>query len=151
YSVTVSLSQNANNPFLVTATDAAGNVSGAATVPTIREDSIAPQVTAPANQAGNEGGTVSGVFVTATDAGGGSLTYSASSLPPGLAINPATGEITGTLTGQSVGNYTVTVNATDAASNTGSATFTWTVADVTTPTVTAPANQSSNEGDAVSG
>ncbi len=42
YAVQVSLAQNADNDFVVTATDAAGNVSAAADVPTITEDSPPP-------------------------------------------------------------------------------------------------------------
>ncbi|WP_149111519.1 Ig-like domain-containing protein [Limnoglobus roseus] len=42
YSITVPLTQDAANPFLVVATDAGGNVSVAAVVPPITEDSTAP-------------------------------------------------------------------------------------------------------------
>ena len=42
-------------------------------------------------------------------------------MPPGLAIDPQTGAISGTLTGQSAGTYAVTVSASDGT-NTGSAT-----------------------------
>jgi hypothetical protein len=107
-------------------------------------------VTAPANQNNDEGDAVTGVSASATGGNGNALTYGATSLPPGLSINSATGAITGTLTGQSAGIYSVTVTATDGT-NTGSSGFQWTVADVTTPSVTAPANQTNNEGDAVSG
>jgi hypothetical protein len=48
---------------------------------------------------------VTGVFVTATNPGGGSLTYGATGLPPGLAIDATLGEISGTLTGQAAGSY----------------------------------------------
>lgn len=46
FSIRVPLMQNAANNFVVTATDAAGNVSAAADVPTITEDSLGPAVTA---------------------------------------------------------------------------------------------------------
>jgi hypothetical protein len=150
YSVSVSLTPDTDHHFLVQAVDLAGNHSVAVVIPTIRQDSSTPVVTAPADQTGAEGDAVSGVLVTATDADSDSLTYSASDLPPGLAINATTGEISGTLGSSAPGTYTVTVAATDGA-NTGRTTFVWTVRDVTTPVVVAPADQSSNEGATISG
>ncbi len=60
------------------------------------------------------------------------LTYSATGLPPGLALDPTTGIISGTLTnnasqGGTSGVYTVTVTAQDKDNATVSQTFTWTV------------------------
>ncbi|ACB74442.1 putative Ig domain-containing protein [Opitutus terrae] len=66
--------------------------------------------------------------VTATES---PTTYVASGLPPGLAINSATGLITGTPT--QTGTYNVVVGATNAA-GTGTATITVVVADGTTQT-----------------
>src|SRR5262249_23484916 len=57
---------------------------------------------------------------------------------------------TGAFNGQSAGTYNVTVTASDGT-NTGSAGFTWTGKDVTTPGGTAPAHQTSTAGAAVSG
>ncbi|MDX1523497.1 MAG: Ig domain-containing protein, partial [Anaerolineae bacterium] len=54
------------------------------------------------------------------------LTYSATGLPPNLAINPSTGEITGTVAISSAGTYSVTVTVTDGAFNVDTA-FTWTI------------------------
>src|SRR5262249_1213734 len=88
--------------------------------------------------------------VSATDADGDSLTYSATGLPQGLTINSGTGEISGTLGGQSAGTYTVKVTASDGV-NSDSATFGWVVADVTTPHAPPPANQDSRAGDTISG
>ena len=45
YSVTVSLHSNSANRFLVTATDAAGNTSPVAIVPTITQNAVAPRIT----------------------------------------------------------------------------------------------------------
>ncbi|MFI1091773.1 discoidin domain-containing protein [Streptomyces sp. NPDC020917] len=51
-------------------------------------------------------------------------TYTATGLPPGLALSPA-GRFTGSATGK--GTFTVTVTARNTAGSTGSATFVWTV------------------------
>ena len=80
---------------------------------------------------------------------GATLTYRAASTdqatgtttagpPPGLAINPATGTITGTPTGDAAG-YTVTVTAADATGATGSAPIRWTIANHVT--VTSPGSR----------
>ncbi|WP_279349256.1 Ig-like domain-containing protein [Erythrobacter litoralis] len=60
------------------------------------------------------------------------LTYSATSLPAGLSIDPSTGAITGTIDnsasqGGAGGVYSVTVTATDAGGLSASQTFSWTV------------------------
>ena len=64
--------------------------------------------------------------IQASDTGSGAqLTYAAYGLPPGLAINPATGLISGTPT--TPGSYTVTVAATDATSASGATAFAWVI------------------------
>ena len=76
--------------------------------------------------------------IQASDTGSGAqLTYAASGLPPGLAINPATGLISGVPT--TVGRNTVTVTATDATSASGSTTFTWRVQVAGTLATVSPA------------
>src|SRR5262249_9091867 len=68
--------------------------------------------------------------ITATNATSTALTYSATGLPDGLAIDPDTGEITGTIdtTADSDTPFTVTITATDSIADTSaSQTFTWTV------------------------
>ncbi|MCE4224898.1 tandem-95 repeat protein [Methylobacterium sp. C25] len=62
---------------------------------------------------------------------GDRLSFTATGLPPGLAIDPATGVITGTLPNDPapVSHYTVTVTATDAAGASVSCSFGWTVSD----------------------
>lgn len=54
--------------------------------------------------------------------GAAPYTWSATGLPPAITINPSTGTLSGRL---SVGTYTVTVTATDAAGRAGRATATW--------------------------
>ncbi|RGE38557.1 tandem-95 repeat protein [Comamonas testosteroni] len=79
---------------------------------------------------------VSGAFtdVDASDV----LTYTATGLPPGLSLNPATGLITGTIDpsasqggtgGATNGEYTVVVTADDGHGGTTTQTFTWKVSN----------------------
>jgi hypothetical protein len=93
------------------------------------------------------GDTVS-VTVSATDDSGGTLSYSATGLPPGLTINSSTGAITGTIAVGADTNspYTVTVTAADSAAGT-SASFQWTVTHVA---LANPGTQVNADGTAVS-
>ena len=63
--------------------------------------------------------------ILATDVNGDILTYSASGLPPGMTLNPATGLILGTPTAAGSHNPTVTVS--DGFSAPVNSAFTWTV------------------------
>ncbi|WP_327032178.1 Ig domain-containing protein [Micromonospora ureilytica] len=78
-------------------------------------------VTNPGTQSSLKPDTVS-LQMQATG-GSGSYTWSATGLPPGLAINPSTGRISGTLS--TIGSYTVTVTADGGGQ--GSTTFSWSV------------------------
>jgi PKD repeat protein len=83
--------------------------------------------------------------LVASDADGDALTYSAVGLPPGLAVNVATGLISGTLTAASAGIYPVTATVSDGRLA-QSQSFTWTVTHVNhAPTLAVPANQASAE------
>lgn len=81
-------------------------------------------VSDPGNQTASVGSAVS-LQIHASDSDGGALTYSATGLPAGLSIDPATGLITGTPT--TAGAPSVTVTAQDASGPSGSTQFTWTV------------------------
>ena len=80
-------------------------------------------INGPGSQSGTAGDPVR-QNVTATDSSGGTLTYAASGLPPGLSINSSTGLISGWLT--TPGSYTVTVTASDA-NGSNSISFPWQV------------------------
>ncbi len=70
-------------------------------------------------------GTAASLQIQASSTNSGSLTYSASRLPPGLSINSSTGLITGATTAVGISNTTATV--TDSSGATGTVAFTWTV------------------------
>jgi Putative Ig domain len=76
-------------------------------------------------------------------ASGQTLTYTATGLPAGLSINPATGLITGVPA--TAGTFPVTVTATDTTGASGSAAFGWTIGS-NIVTVTSPGNQVSSTG-----
>ena len=143
---TVAVGDAAGGPYAVTVQAASGayaadqtftwNVGGAVTL------------TAPTDQTNNEGDTVS-LSLSASDSGGGTLTYGALGLPGGLKINASTGAITGTVAlGDAAGGpYSVTVTAGDGTYS-ASQTFTWNVNGPVT--ITTPADQTNNEGATVS-
>jgi len=88
----------------------------------------APTIVNPGSQSGIVGKAVS-LQISASDADGDALTYSATGLPAGLTINATTGRITGTPTAATAPN--VTVRAADALA-TASATFKFTIVQDTT-------------------
>ena len=109
---------------------------------TVRQDYTIPDSSTPAGGGGGGGGASNVVTITspgnqtnlitdtislqinATDSAvGQTLTYSATGLPAGLSINPATGLITGTPT--TTGTKHVRVTATDTTGATDFATFNW--------------------------
>jgi hypothetical protein len=110
------------------ATDAAGNTGSASFTVTV-VDTTAPVVTPPpdvtAEATGPSGAAVSYGSASAIDLVDGSLPAS---------CLPASGSTF------ALGTTTVICSATDAAGNTGSASFQVTVEDTTAPTVTVPAN-----------
>ena len=83
-----------------------------------------PVLVDPGDQLVTVGSAVS-LNLSAYDPDGDSIDFSALDLPPGLAIDSATGVIDGTPTTQ--GTYASSITVTDAPGGTASATVTWTV------------------------
>ena len=127
----------------VTATDTTGAQGSASFSWTINATGNTVTVTNPGPQGGTVGSSANLQIHASDSASGQTLTYSASGLPPTLAINPASGLITGTETKS--GSYSVTVTATDTTGARGSATFSWTVTG-NTVTVTNPGSQTGTVG-----
>jgi Putative Ig domain len=105
-------------------------------------------LTNPGAQSDDEGDSVS-LSLSVSYSGSGTVVYSALGLPPGLVLDPSTGDISGTvgLNASGSGQYTVMVTATDGTDS-DSQTFVWTI---TSPiTLTNPGDRSNDEGDSVS-
>ena len=106
-----------------------------------------PMITSPGDQSSAEGVSVA-LEIEASDPDGDTLVFSATGLPPDLAINAATGLITGTLANMAAAGspYTVTVTVSDGSAS-ASVTFTWVVNAA--PVIIPLGNQRNTEGDTV--
>ena len=140
---TVAAGDDNASPYTVTVTAADGTVTASQTFAwTISHFSI-PNPGDETNAIGDS------VYLTTggSDADGDTLTFAASNLPPGLAVDPASGDITGTITGTASDGVpnAVTLTATDGTS-TESQTFNWTVTHVF---VVSPGDQQNADGDSV--
>jgi hypothetical protein len=105
-----------------------------------------PTLTNPGAQSSTVGQTVS-LQLVGSDPESQPLTYSASTLPPGVSLMPNTGFISGQAT--TAGTYSVVAAVSDGVLTSTSQSFTWTittppVADTTPPTVTITDPTSSN-------
>jgi len=103
-----------------------------------------PQITNPGSQVSIIGAVVS-LPVIAVDPENDPITFGASGLPPGLAIAPASGVISGLLT--TTGVFTVIVTANDGINTPASAAFVWTVTNGLTlqPLVAGPKPSGSSQ------
>src|SRR6185437_4621683 len=79
-------------------------------------------------------GAVINFDADATDPDGTILTYSATGLPGGIAINSSTGVVSGTLNATSSGGYNTVITVSDGTLTDTDA-FTWTVTNVNQPPV----------------
>jgi hypothetical protein len=95
-----------------------------------------PTLTKPANLTSTVGQSAS-LQLVGNDPDGKPITYSATGLPPGMAVGTATGFIAGTPT--TAGSYSVTAGVFDGVLNSSPQVFTWTVspgaADTTAPLI----------------
>ena len=131
------------------ARDAAGNSATSTAITVSVSNNRTPTLTQPANQTSPEGSAAS-VALVASDPDGNPLTFSATGLPPGLAISTASGLISGTPTFTSAGTYSITTTVSDGSLS-QSRTFSWTVTNTNrAPVLVQPANQTSAAGSTVS-
>jgi hypothetical protein len=150
---TITAADLADSPYHVTVTiyDDSGSPATPASSTTFTwtvANTIA--VTSPADQSSPPNTKVALQIKAVDSAPGEPLAYAATGLPGGLAIDPATGLISGTTTKADIGPHTVIVTVTNPTSTTARVTFTWSVA-VNKITVTAPALVQSKVGVAVPG
>jgi hypothetical protein len=142
---TIAGTADADSPYAVTLTASDGTYSSTQTL----NWTIDPHVTiTPPGDQSSAAGAVVTLAISASDADSDTLSYIATGLPAGLAINSGTGVITGTIAAgaDSSSPYTVTVSASDGAQS-GSQTFSWTVTHLA---LTNPGDQSSADGAVVS-
>jgi hypothetical protein len=128
----------------ITATDNAA-FTGSATFNWAISNTV--MVTSPGDQSNVSGTPITAVPITASDSSSvATLAYSdGGTLPPGLSIDPSSGNITGTPT--TGGTFAVTITATDDAAFSGTTSFNWAI--VNTVTVTSPGDQTSGSGTAI--
>ena len=144
---TIAAGAAAGGPYQVVVTASDGAYSGSlAFVWTVAAGPLS--MTDPERQSGVEGQQVA-LQVQANDSDGAALLYTATGLPDGLILNPTSGLISGTIAAGDAANgpYFVTVTAWGADGCSAGQSFGW---DVASPvTITALADQSGAEGDAV--
>ena len=152
--IALSGSQSVSESFSYTVTDGEGGSSTANLTITIHGANEAPVVggTIP-TQSNVDSESISTLDVSSffSDPDGDSLMYSASNLPPGLSIDPVSGEITGTLDNDASqhgvnGSYTVTITATDPESASVTTSFEW---NITNPAPIAGSDNFNVDEDAV--
>ena len=145
--VVTNLTDGVRYYFVVRARNSVGALSG----PSNEIDGIPvpspnqpPLITDPGDRTVKEGAFT--LPISASDPDGNPLTYSATGLPGGLAINPSTGVISGTVT---PGSSTIMVTVSDGMAQ-ASMSFVLTVTANRAPTLAAPGDQSNDNDDIVS-
>jgi uncharacterized protein (TIGR03000 family) len=149
---TIANNADANSPYTVsiTATAYAANVDDSVSLGW----AVSPAVVIVANpgRQSNFDGDTASLAMSASDADGNTVTWSAAGLPPGLTIDPNSGVISGTIPAGADANspYTVTTTATDSVADaSANQTFTWSVA-APHLTVFGISDQANAPGDSVS-
>src|SRR5438270_9311740 len=140
---TLNAAAHGSSPYQVTITASDGSHSASQSFVW----TVTPRVALvnPGNQANAIGDSVSLALQASTV--GGTLSYSATGLPPGLSINSSTGLISGTVSSEaSTTPYAVTVTASDGTSS-SSQRFSWAVAALV---LVSPGDQTNLDGDSVS-
>jgi hypothetical protein len=124
--------------FTYTVADGRGGSDEATITVTVHEPPNTPPTITDIDDQDNTVGDHVTLQVDADDPDGDDLTYAAGGLPPGIDIDPATGEITGTIDlGAEVDSpYTVDITVTDPDGATATTSFQWTVNPANTDPVT---------------
>lgn len=119
--------------FTYTISDGRGGTAQATVTVTVREPANTPPTVEEIEDQTNTVGDVVTLQVVATDPDGDALNYAANGLPPGLGIDPDTGEITGTIEDQAdaASPYTVEVTVTDPGGATATLNLQWVVLPAT--------------------
>lgn len=134
---TIASGDPSGGPYVVTVTASDGTYSSSTTFNWNVTDKTALTLTVPSTQV-NLGSDSINVPVQASDPDGDAVSYSATNLPDGLGIDPATGIISGTVAEDAASTvpYAVTVTAADGNGQSVNQTFTWLV---NAPPITAQA------------
>ncbi|MEM7455250.1 MAG: Ig-like domain-containing protein [Planctomycetota bacterium] len=153
YTYTPDADYNGTDSFDYTVTDADGSTATATVTITIAPVNDAPVASPLSDLSNQDSDTITPVDLSTSfsDIDGDSLTFSATGLPPGLALDPLSGTISGTLTAgaSASGPYTVSITADDGNGGTATMAFAWTV---TNPAPTAVDDTfSGNEDSTISG
>ena len=126
-------------PVRIQADDGHGGKTEQSYTLNVRPENRAPAITSTAPLAAQED-ALYGYAVQATDPDGDAITFSLTTAPAGMAIDPATGAITWTPVKKDVGDHPVTVSARDEFGASDSQSFTVSVAAVNhPPTITSTA------------
>ena len=116
-----------------TLSDGEGGLDEAQVVVTVRPANDAPDAAALADRRDDDGAAVDLDLAAAfSDRDGDTLAFRATGLPPGVAIDPVTGRLTGRLgaDASATGPFLVTVTASDGAGGEVARSFTWTAANL---------------------
>ncbi len=149
--VDVPAGQTRSTTVQYTLTDGQGGTDTATITVVVIGDNEVPIVTPLGNRNSLDGALINTTVATAfNDLDRDPLTFAITGgqLPAGLALDPATGAITGTISNQAsqsntagnpAGVYTITITATDTSGASVSSTFTWTVTNPAPTAVNDPA------------